>query len=114
MTVPLHTTGFVAVRSTASRTPLDALLAAELAAAVRATRHGILVASERPPDPEGTFVQVQPCDERQRPVRAAVRVGPLETADDVDELCVWLRAGLLDPATLPLHLLGVTEAIRRS
>jgi hypothetical protein len=114
VTFPLRTTGFVAVRSTASRTPLDALLAAELAAAVRATRHGILVASDRPQAPAGTFVLVQPCDERQCPVRPAVRIGPLETADDVDELCTWLRAGLLDPATLPLRLLGVTEAARRS
>jgi hypothetical protein len=89
-------------------------LAATLREVVCSSRHGVLVGAGcvvgpsvcalRPTAP---VVLVQPCDAERRPVRCAVRVGPLRTLADVEALGVWLRAGDLDPARLPAHLLDV-------
>ena len=91
-------TGFTAVvchsRACGSGDPATVAsgLFAALRAAVRESRHGVLV---------------QACDAERRPVASAVRVGPLRTAADVDVLTAWLRAGDLDPGLLPAHLLDV-------
>lgn len=78
-------------------------------AAVAASGHGVMVTTgclvgacgSRPAAP---VLLVQPCDERRRPTRPALRIGTLRTSVDVDAVSAWLRAGRLDPALLPVHL----------
>jgi hypothetical protein len=82
--------------------------------AVRESRNGVLVSAGCLLGPSicgaratAPVVLVQPCDAERRPVGAAVPVGPLRTAADVETLTGWLRTGSLDPALLPAHLLVV-------
>jgi len=56
--------------------------------------------------PAAPVAVVQPCDDDRRPTVHDVLVGPLRTSLDVDALGAWLRAGRLDPALLPVHLLA--------
>jgi hypothetical protein len=105
--------GYTAVVCTAPgcRSFLSDQLLADLRAAVRGSRRGVLVVSGctlgavacrlRPPAP---LVVVQPCDLRRRPVGAAVRVGPLSSRDDVAELARWLARARFDVDDLPAHL----------
>lgn len=82
-----------------------------LRAAIRATPHGVLIASgctlgtltcrTRTPGP---VVLVQPCDVERRPAGPAVRIGPVRTRSDVADLVAWLRTGELDAATVPWWL----------
>ena len=113
-------TGFTAVvchsRACGSGDPatVAAGLFAALRAAVRESRHGVLVRAGCQLGPSicgsratAPMVLVQACDAERRPVASAVRVGPLRTAADVDALTAWLRAGDLDPGLLPAHLLDL-------
>lgn len=88
--------------------------ATALRATVAAGRYGVLVSAGclvgpaacglRPSAP---LVVVQPCDTDRNPTGPALRIGPLRTAADVDALAGWLRAGDLDAALLPAHLLDL-------
>jgi hypothetical protein len=112
--------GFTAVVCTASGCgrgdpgTVAAQLFGSLRAAVRASRLGVLVStgcllgrSACHVRATAPVVLVQPCDAGRKPVAAAVRVGPLRTAADVESLASWLRVGDLDPALLPVHLLEI-------
>lgn len=89
-----------------------------LRAVVGAGRHGVLVTTGclfggafcrgRPGAP---IVLVQPCDADRHPTVCAVLVGPLRTVTDVATLDAWLRAGHLDAALLPPHLLDVHRQV---
>jgi hypothetical protein len=88
--------------------------AAALRAAVATSRQGVLVSAGclvgpaacglRPSAP---LVVVQPCDTDRNPTGPALRIGPLRTEADVDALAAWLRAGDLDGALRPAHLLDL-------
>lgn len=83
-----------------------------LAATVRRCPHGVLVRAgclhaggcgDREAG-AGALVVVQPCDTGRRPRGPAVLAGPLHEHADVEELCVWLSAGLPAGEPLPVHL----------
>lgn len=75
-----------------------------LRAAVRSSRGGILVRSDRD---LGGFVVVQPCDDERRPTRPALRIGPVRSRADATALADWLTRGAGEPRELPAHLLGL-------
>ena len=112
--------GYTAIVCTAPgcRSSLSAELLADLRAAVRGSRRGVLVVSGctlgavacrlRPPAP---LVVLQPCDVQRRPVGPAVRVGPLRSRDDVAELARWLARARFDVDDLPAHLVATHRAV---
>jgi hypothetical protein len=62
----------------------------------------------------GAVVVVQPCDAQRRPVGAAVRVGPVRTAEDVTAVRDWLSAARFDAAALPARLTALQGAALRN
>ena len=64
--------------------------------------------------PPGPVVVVQPCDAERRPMGAAVRIGPVRSAEDVDAVRDWLRAARFDPAALPARLTALHGAAMRN
>ncbi|MFJ1535429.1 hypothetical protein ACIOFV_44865 [Streptomyces mirabilis] len=52
----------------------------------------------------GVYAAVQPCAVDRRPTGAIVRLGPLVTEADAEEVGSWLRAGMPDDGTLPDRL----------
>lgn len=119
--------GFTAVVCRSARCGADdagtvaADLFAALRAAVRESPLGVLVGTGcllGPPAcrarATAPVVAVQPCDAVRTPTGPAVGIGPLRTAADVDALVRWLRAGRLDPALLPAHLVRPPAYPRRA
>jgi hypothetical protein len=86
-------------------------LRAALRGCVAGSAHGVLVVAGCTMGPTGCRLRapgpvlvVQPCDGERRPIGAAIRVGPVRTARDVEDVRDWLGAGRLDPGALPAHL----------
>jgi hypothetical protein len=100
--------------------PADALRAA-LRDCVAGSAMGVLVVAGCTMGPTGCrlrrpgpVVVVQPCDAERRPLGAAVRIGPVRSAGDVDAVRDWLRAARFDPAALPARLTALHGAATRN
>lgn len=78
--------------------------------AVRGCSHGVMVSAGclgkvlHCRSVRGLHAAVQPCGVDRRPTGGVVRLGPLVTEADVEEVGVWLRAGMPDDGTLPDRL----------
>lgn len=88
----------------------------ELGKAIRCCPHGVLVrapcqlgalwchARKTSRRTTGPMLLVQPCDTQRRPLGAVLTIGPIQTAEDLRAVTLWLQSSPTSPRGLPARV----------